>query len=411
MKKTDLDNYTQATLKFPKPVTQTQQREAVVQGRSLPPILVSVYQVRRDKIISLLSKCYLDVLFVMSPVNIRYLTGFTGGDAYLLLRKSGATLISDPRYTIQIDEECNNIDVHICGLGDLPDALRLIIGGKKRIKFGVESDAITLLEHNTLVKAFPEFEFVPTTGIVLGLRQIKERVEIDAIRCAIDVAYKAFADIRKKISTTISKKSTAHTAIIETEIRDDLEYQMRKHGASEKSFASIVCSGKRAAMAHGVPANYDITKEQLLLIDWGAIVDGYMSDLTRVLIVKPQNKKLKQIYNIVLKAQTEAIKAIKPNKKCVEIDAIARNIISDSGYGKNFGHGLGHAVGLEIHESPRFSVNDSTVLKAGMVMTVEPGIYIEGWGGIRIEDDILVTKNGCEVLSSHVPKNFDECIL
>jgi Xaa-Pro aminopeptidase len=371
----------------------------------------NVYQNRRDKIISLLSKGHLDVLLVTDSANIRYLTGFTGGDGYLLLKKSGSTLISDPRYTIQIGEECNNIDVRICRLGELTKTIRSLIEERKQIKFGVEADSITLLEYNKIVEAFPKFEFVPTKGFVSELRQIKDRSEVDAIRCAIDAAYKAFSDIRNEISAVLATKSKTHVTIIETEIRNDLEYLMRKHGASEKSFASIVCSGKRAAMAHGVPDNYDITKEQLLLIDWGAIVNGYMSDLTRVLIVKPQNSKLKKIYDIVLKAQTEAIKAIKPGKKCSEIDAIARNIISDNGYAKNFGHGLGHSLGLEIHENPRFSPADNTILKSGMVITVEPGIYIKDWGGIRIEDDILVTKNGCEILSNHVPKNFDECIL
>ncbi|MDR1483735.1 MAG: Xaa-Pro peptidase family protein [Planctomycetaceae bacterium] len=374
-------------------------------------IISDCYQIRRDKIISLLPKKQLDAFLVTSPANVRYLTGFTGGEACLLLTNSGAVLISDARYTIQIEEECNNLDFKICRLGDCPKTIRSLAKTKKQIKFGVESNAITLHEYNKIVEANPEFEFVPMHEFVSELRQIKDQFEIDTIRKAIDAAYNAFNDIRNKITTILSKKSAAHTAIIETAIRNDLEYQMRKHGASEKSFPSIICSGKRAAMAHGVPENFDITKESLLLIDWGAIVNGYMSDLTRVLIIKPQDKKLKKIYNIVLKAQTEAIKAIKPGKKCNEIDAIARKIISDNGYAKNFGHGLGHSLGLEIHENPRFSSRDTTVLRAGMVITVEPGIYIKGWGGVRIEDDILVTKNGCEVLSGHVPKKFDECIL
>ncbi|MDR2763157.1 MAG: Xaa-Pro peptidase family protein [Planctomycetaceae bacterium] len=372
------------------------------------------YQIRRDKIISRLREKRLDVFLVTNPVNIRYLTGFTGGEGYLCLSKGGATLISDPRYEIQICEECRDIDVQICHLGEHYKVINsFIVSNKSGGKLGVESESMTVREYNKIVEALPKIEIVPVNEFVAELRQIKDQIEIEAICRAIDSAYNAFVDIRNKVSWSVSKvvKSAERAAMIETELRDELEYRMRKHGASEKSFASIVCSGKRAAMAHGIPGDYDITKEQLLLIDWGAIVNGYMSDLTRVLILKPTSIKLKKIYNIVLKAQAEAIKAIKAGKECKEIDAIARNIIADHGYGKNFGHGLGHSLGLEIHENPRFNLKDNTILKAGMVMTVEPGIYIKNWGGIRIEDDILVTKNGCEILSKHVPKNFDEYVL
>ncbi|MDR2346422.1 MAG: Xaa-Pro peptidase family protein [Planctomycetaceae bacterium] len=368
------------------------------------------YQIRRDKIISLLSKNQIDAFLITSPNNIRYLTGFTGGEAFLYLSKTGTVLISDARYTIQIDEECSNIDVQICPLGEHTKEIRSITKAKKSLRVGIESESITLHEYKSITEAIPELKFVPTKGLVEELRQIKDSSEIELIRKAIDSAYNAFVDIRNEISQIISQKSTVRSPITETEIRNEIEYKMRKYGASEKSFNSIICSGKRAAMAHAIPGNHDITKESLLLIDWGAIVNGYMSDLTRVIILKPKNNKLKKIYNIVLKAQREAINAIKPNKICNEIDAVARNIIKDHGYEKNFGHGLGHSLGLEIHENPRLSPTSKTVLKPGMIVTVEPGIYIKEWGGIRIEDDILVTKNGCEILSKHIPKEFDECI-
>ncbi|MDR2171291.1 MAG: Xaa-Pro peptidase family protein [Planctomycetaceae bacterium] len=372
----------------------------------------SRYQNRRDKIISYLTKKQLDFFLVTDPTNVRYLTNFTGGEASLVLTQSGdATLISDPRFTIQIQEECNNIDVKICQINERQKTISAIVNQKKQPKLGIESETITLHEYNLIKKANPTAKIVPLHGIIAELRQIKDNFEITEIRNAIKAAYDAFNEIRNKISKQLSKISTARKPLIETEIRNELEYLMRQHGASEKSFASIVCSGKRSAMAHGVPGNFDIAKEQLLLIDWGAIVNGYMSDLTRVLILKPKNIKLKKIYNTVLKAQTEAIKAIKPGKKCNEIDKIARDIIKDSGYGENFGHGLGHALGLEIHENPRLSITDETILKTGMVVTVEPGIYIKDWGGVRIEDDILVTENGCEVLSNFVPREFDEYIL
>jgi Xaa-Pro aminopeptidase len=189
-----------------------------------------------------------------------------------------------------------------------------------------------------------------------------------------------------------------------------MEHQMRLFGAEEKSFPSIIGAGGRAALPHATPSKKTISREQLLLFDWGCVVNGYMSDLTRVLILRP-NQRLRVIYETVLEAQEAAIAAIKPGKVCKDIDTIARNIIKDAGFGKYFDHGLGHSIGLQIHENPRFRQDDDAVLKAGMVLTVEPGIYIKGWGGIRIEDDILVTKTGCEVLSRALPKKYDEMVV
>ncbi|MDR1140230.1 MAG: M24 family metallopeptidase, partial [Planctomycetaceae bacterium] len=161
---------------------------------------------------------------------------------------------------------------------------------------------------------------------------------------------------------------------------------------------------------HGLPSSLKLAGQSHLLIDWGTVVNGYMSDLTRVFVFEKKNKKLQTIYETVLKAQNAAINAIKPGKNCTEIDTVARSVISDAGFGKYFNHGLGHSFGLEIHESPRFASGDHSILKPGMVMTVEPGIYLKDWGGVRIEDNILVTQTGCEVLSRRVPKSFDEMI-
>ncbi|MDR2641997.1 MAG: Xaa-Pro peptidase family protein [Planctomycetaceae bacterium] len=365
------------------------------------------YQIRLDKIVAKLSTFGLNAFLVTNPANIRYLTGFTGGDSYLLVTKTASTLISDERYSIQIEQECKNINVYICTLGDYPKIVRSIIKSRQHTRLGVEPDSITLLEYNNIAVLNPKTEIVPLKGFVSEFRQIKDKYEIEIIRESIDTAYNAFTDIRNKVA----ERHHSRSAVLETEIRDSLEYQMRKYGASDKSFPSIVCSGKRAAMAHGVPANYDVLKESMLLVDYGAVVNGYMSDLTRVLILKTKDKKVKEIYDIVLKAQKAAIKAIKPGRKCRHIDKIARDIINDSGYKKNFGHNLGHSIGLEIHENPRLSLYDKSFLQPGMVVTVEPGIYIKDWGGIRIEDDVLVTEKGCEILSKHVPKEFDECVL
>ena len=196
----------------------------------------------------------------------------------------------------------------------------------------------------------------------------------------------------------------------ENQIAAELENQVRRFGGKGLSFTPIVGVGPRAALPHGFATEKQIHESPFVLIDWGACEGQYVSDLTRVLVTGKLPAKLRKIYNIVLKAQRAAIEAIRPGVECSAIDKIARDIIVKAGFGKEFGHGLGHGIGLEIHEAPRFSMLADTVLKAGMIMTVEPGIYIPGWGGVRIEDDILVTRNGYEELTD-VPRELDQCII
>ncbi len=342
----------------------------------------------------------MDAILITNPINVRYLSGFRGNDSVLLVRSSGAVLLSDARFTLQIEEECSGLEnVYIRAVGEgMSTALAKVLGSTTK-RLGVESETLTLGERDRIQAKLPGVEFVPVKNAVEVLRQIKDRSEVDAIRRAVAAAAKGFDDIRAALKPDQT----------EIDVRNEIEYRMRLHGAEEKSFASIIAAGPRAALPHGIPSGAKVGDHPLLLVDWGAIVDGYMSDLTRVIVLKP-TKKLRTVYETVLKAQAAAIAAIKPGKICSEIDAVARNIIKDAGYGKCFGHGLGHGLGLEIHESPRFNSVDETVLKPGMVLTVEPGIYLKDWGGVRIEDDVLITKTGCEVLSRHVEKSFDGAV-
>lgn len=371
------------------------------------------YLARREKVWRSVSRPDLDAILITHPVNVRYLSGFTGNDSYVLLFRKDGLILSDPRFTIQIEEECPGLRTYIRSggqtmtmalteiLGKTGGRTKTAKGGKTRRLLGVEAESMTLAEQARLAESIPDWESVPTSKLVEQLRQIKDRYEIGLIRKAIDVAYRAFCDLRQNLRPDRS----------EIDLRNELEYRMRLHGAEEKSFPSIVGAGARAALPHGIPSEVTLKGRSHLLFDWGALVDGYMSDLTRVLILSPKNKKLRTIYETVLRAQLAAIAAIKPGKTGAQIDAVARGIIKDAGYGKYFNHGLGHAVGLEIHEDPRLAIGHDTVLKPGMVLTVEPGIYLKDWGGIRIEDDILVTKTGCEVLSRQVLKSFDEMIV
>ncbi|MDR0610878.1 MAG: Xaa-Pro peptidase family protein [Planctomycetaceae bacterium] len=354
---------------------------------------------RRGQIRRYAIKQQFDAVLISNPINVRYLTGFTGGDSYLIIGRSDDLLLSDTRFTIQVEEECLGLDAYFRSASEpLTQAVGRTLGKTTSGKLAIEAGSLTLAKYDRIVQELPLWTMVSTQNLVEELRQIKDSSERQSIRKAIDTASLAFFALKKFITPERS----------EIDIRNELEHRMRLYGAEDKSFPTIIGAGARAALPHGSPSSQKLAGQSHLLIDWGAITNGYMSDLTRVAIFAKKDKKLRTIYEIVLKAQEAAIRAIRPGKRCHEIDAVARSVISDAGHGKHFNHGLGHSFGLEIHESPRFSAGDRTILKAGMVMTVEPGIYLKGWGGVRIEDDILVTKTGCEVLSRFIPKSFDE---
>ena len=352
---------------------------------------------RRNKVRRVIEKQKLDALLITNPLNRRYLTGFTGTTGILLMQPGGDTILSDPRYTIQIEEECPDLTAVIRPRSEPTSKTLAKLLGKTTGKLGIEAESVTIAEQERLFQHLSHWEPIPTKSVVEELRQIKDRYELARIRQAINVADRAFQYVRSQLKLTMS----------EIDICIMLEHQMRLLGAEDRSFPSIVGAGARAALPHATPTAQTSLGQSHILFDWGCVLDGYMSDLTRVLILSPKNKKLRTVYETVLSAQEAAIAAIKPGKTCEEIDTVARNIITEAGFGKHFGHGLGHALGLQIHENPRFAPKDQTVLKAGMVLTVEPGIYLKGWGGVRIEDDVLVTKTGCEVLSRWVPKSFE----
>ena len=235
---------------------------------------------------------------------------------------------------------------------------------------------------------------------------VKDRDEIERTRVACHLARRAFEVVR----ATLTHEMT------ELQVSADLEYQARRFGGKCMSFPSIVAVGARSALPHASPTSQRLGAADFLLIDWGVNEGMYMSDLTRILVTGKISPKLRKVYGVVLKAQLAAINAIRPGVTGEAVDQVARTIIAKAGYGKQFGHGLGHGTGLEIHEAPRLGKGQTAssgpggVLKAGMIVTVEPGIYLPGWGGVRIEDDILVTRGGHEVLTS-VPKELDQCLV
>lgn len=353
---------------------------------------------RRKKCLRLLKKEKLTAILVTNPVNVSYLSGFSGEDSYLLLSADRCILISDSRFETQISEECPELEAEIRGSGvSLNQLLSRLLGSLSISALGFEGGHTSFAQWEQLRTSLTSTELVPCHGLVEQLREIKDAAEIKEIREAVSQAERGFAMLQASLTGEMTEREAAH----------ELEHNMRRFGAKGVSFEAIVAVGHRAALPHARPTEQKLSADSFVLIDWGADnAQGYKSDLTRVLWTKKITPKLKKVYNIVLEAQLKAIEAIRPGVPCQEVDQIARSVIKDAGYGKYFGHGLGHGVGLDIHEGPRVGPTSKTQLEPGMVITVEPGIYLPGWGGVRIEDDVLVTRDGCEVLTS-VPKELE----
>jgi Xaa-Pro aminopeptidase len=357
------------------------------------------FESRRAGLRKLVKKAGADGILVTNFTNVTYLTGFTGDDSYLLLTDREAIVISDPRYTTQLEEECPGLGVHIRPTSkSIFDATGEVLKAAKTGSLAIEGEAMTVSQHQRLAGKIAG-PTVVTAGLVEQLREIKDKYEIAEIREAARYAEQAFAVLR----ATLRPQRT------EKEVADDLEHEIRLFGGKGTSFPSIIAVGARAALPHARPTDKKIGSDDFVLVDWGATARHYKSDLTRVLVTGRISPKLERIYGVVLEAQEQGIAAIRPGITGREVDAVARKVITDAGFGKQFGHGLGHGIGLDIHEAPRLNSANDKPLRPGMVVTVEPGIYFPGWGGVRIEDDILVTKTGHEVLTS-VPKQLSEMV-
>jgi Xaa-Pro aminopeptidase len=353
---------------------------------------------RREKIARTLRADRVDALLVASATNVRYLTGFTGDSSTLLLGRDRAVVVSDGRFTTQLEEECPGLDAHIRGVGQPMAAAVAEVAVKLGIRrLGFEAAAVTVADFEALKAALPSAELIPLGGRIEALRAVKDREEVAAIREAVGFAERAFAMLRAGLRADESEKDAA----------DALETYLRRCGASGASFPPIVAVGPRSALPHARPtAGVRIGQADFVLVDWGAAGEPYKSDLTRVLVTGKVAPKFEKVYRTVLAAQERGIAAIRPGVKARDVDAEARSVIEEAGFGRFFRHGLGHGLGIDIHEAPALRKDSDVALEPGMVVTVEPGVYLPGWGGIRIEDDVLVTDDGCEVLT-HVPKSLD----
>ncbi|MGI5998823.1 MAG: aminopeptidase P family protein [Lutispora sp.] len=337
-----------------------------------------------------------DGIIAYSPENRRYLSRFTGTTGYVIISMNQAGFVTDFRYTEQAAQQCEGYEI-IKNENPLTEYLADTIKKYGIKNLAYEDDYMTVGFYDKLKEKLIGVNMIPLKESSGEIRIIKDDDELENIKKAAYIADLAFTHILDYIKPGIT----------EMDIALELEYFMRKNGASGNSFESIVASGLRSSMPHGVASEKKINHGDLLTMDFGCVYNGYCSDMTRTVVVGKANEEQKKIYSIVLKAQKEALLHIKAGVLGKDIDKIARDIISDAGYGDNFGHGLGHGVGLAIHEEPRLSPIGNRVLEKNMVVTDEPGIYIPGFGGVRIEDLVVVGEDG-PIVFSKSPKELIE---
>ncbi|GAA0115927.1 M24 family metallopeptidase [Clostridium senegalense] len=352
-----------------------------------------MYTKRLETLRKTMSENGLDGVLLQGDINRNYMSGFKGDESYSIITKDRAIFITDFRFTEQANQQVENYEIHEYQR-PFETFLDKMVKELNIKKLGFEENVLTFDLYESYKNAV-NCELIPLNGMVEKLRLIKSKDEIEAIKKAQQIADSAFEHMLEFIKPGMTEK----------EIGLELEFYMRKLGASGLSFPSIVASGVRSSLPHGTATEKVVERGDFLTLDFGAVYDGYCSDMTRTIVIGEPNDKMKEIYNIVLNAQEAALKAVKPGMSCFDLDKIARDIIKDAGYGEYFGHGLGHGVGRLIHEAPMVSFRSNEVLEPGMVITDEPGIYIPNFGGVRIEDLILVTEDGCEVLSKS-PKNL-----
>ena len=330
----------------------------------------------------------LDAFLVTDLTNIRYLTGFTGSNALLVLTHKNIVLITDVRYQEQVKKETRKCKIIISDHGLFESLYKNNILTKAQT-VGFEGSNLIFNTAQKMKILFKPIKFIPFNDFIENISLQKDESEISATIKAIEISDKVFSDMLGIVKPGMT----------ELDISAEISYKIKKHGAEEESFKTIVASGINSSMPHAQPTNKRLKNDESLLMDFGATVRGYRSDMTRTIYFGNVSQKFIEIYNIVLNAQTIAIEHVKSGISCSDLDGVARDYIAHSGYGDFFKHSLGHGVGLRIHENPRMSAISKDVLKENMIITIEPGIYLPNKYGIRIEDNILVQKNGYKNLT------------
>ncbi len=331
----------------------------------------------------------LDALLVYSPANLRWLTGFTGSNGAALVGPGVRRFLTDFRYLTQAREQVPDE----WGQAEIAtDLLARAVEGGLPARVGFEDDRLTVRQRARLGELVGDgVELVPAGGVVEGLRIVKDAAEVELIRAAARVADEAFQEV------VVDGGIVGRT---ERDVALELEIAMRRRGAEGASFAPIVAAGPHGALPHATPRDVPIPADTLVVVDWGAQKDGYASDCTRTVATGDVDPRDREVYDVVLRAQLEALAAVGPGPLGREVDAVARAVIDAAGHAEHFGHGLGHGVGIDVHEEPRLSKTGETALAAGHVVTVEPGVYVPDRIGVRIEDLVVVAEDGRDVLSS-----------
>lgn len=341
---------------------------------------------RTEALIKRIKEKNIDGIIIHDPMNRRYLSGFTGSSGYLYISKNKKIMITDFRYIEQATKQCQGFEIIDQGSTGVFQTLHKIISDDQATLIGFESHKVTYSDYLELKKILADVTLVETSDMVEDIRMIKDANELSALKEAARIADLAFEHILPFLKVGIT----------ELEIALELEFFMRKNGASSLSFDTIIASGAHSSLCHAKPTSKKIEMGDFITMDFGCIYEGYCSDMTRTVVMGKANDKQKKIYQTVLKAQQEALAVIKAGLTGKEVDEVARNIIKAEGFGDYFGHGLGHSLGLEVHEEPRLSPKGLRILEKDMMMTVEPGIYIPDFGGVRIEDLVCIKSDGYE---------------
>lgn len=371
-----------------------------MQGKAIVSKAKAYLLARHQAVRAAMDQLGLGAMLLTAPADLSYLTDFTGDDSIGLITTKGLHLVTDFRYREQAAMEAGWADVHVRD-GDMAGALAGVLKASKATRIGFDANAATvgqiaaleraLATENEDKKKSAKIELVPVEDVLLTLRKVKDDQEIALIRKSVATAEEAYTAFRGEVKVG---QTEAYLAAL-------LDFEMRCRGASSASFGTIVASGSHSSLPHYRPREKPVQKDNVLLIDWGAIVDGYASDMTRTLAIGGIPRKLKEAYKAIVEAQKAAFAFLRPGVTTMAADRAARDVIEKVGFGQFFGHGLGHGLGRQIHELPSMrQTGGDEELRPGMVVTVEPGIYIPGEGGVRIEDDVLITHSGCEVLST-----------
>lgn len=348
---------------------------------------------RTDPLRALMRERGVEAMLIQKPENRRYVTGFSGSAGFALVSATEAILLVDFRYVEQAQTEAPGFEV-IKAERQFIDTLADVVPARGLGRIGFESDAMSYKQYEDFSKRLAPVVLVPVDGVD-RLRWVKDEDEIAWITRAVEIADEAFAHIR----------SSLRPGAVEREIAIEMEFFMRRQGADKEAFETIVASGPRSALPHGRASDRALARGDFVTLDFGAFYRGYVSDCTRTVVLGSPTQKQRDVYELVLTAQRAALAGIKPGMTGKDADTIARKIITDAGFGENFGHSLGHGVGLAVHEGPTLSPREDAVLAPGMVVTVEPGVYLPGWGGVRIEDLVVITESGCRSVT-RAPKEL-----